>query len=226
MKKVKNHNSSPELEWAADNDATQNVSDISMSEGEKGGGKDVFRQKGLSCRREILLSLIGLLATFVATVFFVWELGRDLILGEMPLAESLLFLGMALGLIYGNMVYQLTRIGYFRRLHSHVPARQVELNSFFAMNEPPTLTVLVPSYKEDHEVIRRTLLSAALQEYPYKKIVLLIDNPPQPTDEGDQALLQAARQLPTAIQDLLSELVAGVGENITIGRFVRMQLGA
>jgi len=74
------------------------------------------------------------------------------------------------------------------------------------MNEPPTLTVLVPSYKEDPKVIYRSLLSAALQEYPYKNVVLLIDNPPYPTEKDDQVLLQAARQLPMTVQDLLNKV--------------------
>jgi hypothetical protein len=44
-----------------------------------------------------------------------------------------------------------------------------------------------------------------LQEYPYKTVVLLIDNPPQPTDKDDQSLLQAARQLPLGIQNLMDK---------------------
>ena len=44
----------------------------------------------------------------------------------------------------------------------------------------PTVTVLVPSYQEDERVIRTTLLSAALQEHPHLRVVLLIDDPPSP----------------------------------------------
>ena len=45
----------------------------------------------------------------------------------------------------------------------------------------PTMTVLVPCYREEIATVRKTLLSAALQEYPYLRIVLLLDDPPHPT---------------------------------------------
>ena len=57
----------------------------------------------------------------------------------------------------------------------------------------PTLTVLVPSYKEEARVIRQTLLSAALQEYPFQRIVLLIDDPPDPTDARRPAAARRRR---------------------------------
>ena len=52
----------------------------------------------------------------------------------------------------------------------------------------PTLTTIIPSYQEDERVIRNTLLSAALQEYPDKRVVLLIDDPSVPeTRQGPRA---------------------------------------
>ena len=45
----------------------------------------------------------------------------------------------------------------------------------------PTLTAIIPSYKEERRVIRQTLLSAALQEFPNIRVVLLIDDPPNTT---------------------------------------------
>ncbi|MDR2035135.1 MAG: glycosyltransferase [Coriobacteriales bacterium] len=119
---------------------------------------------------------------------------------QWPIFEDTLLLLLVLGLIYGNLVYQLTRIGYFRRLQVHAPLarhRQVQEEVL------PSLTVLIPSYKEEREVVYRTMLSAALQEYPDKRIVLCIDNPPDPTDEGDRALLQSVRQLCAEIQKLM-----------------------
>jgi cellulose synthase/poly-beta-1,6-N-acetylglucosamine synthase-like glycosyltransferase len=70
--------------------------------------------------------------------------------------------------------------------------------------DAPALTVLVPSYKEELSVIRQTLLSAALQEYPHKRIVLLLDDPPSPKSRGEQAALWAARSLPFDLQTLLA----------------------
>ena len=44
------------------------------------------------------------------------------------------------------------------------------IDDFFEQSIP-TVTVLVPSYQEDERVVRTTLLSAALQEHPYLRIV-------------------------------------------------------
>ena len=52
------------------------------------------------------------------------------------------------------------------------------------------MTVLVPSYQEDERVVRTTLLSAALQEHPYLRVVLLIDDPPEPKTAHARALLE------------------------------------
>jgi cellulose synthase/poly-beta-1,6-N-acetylglucosamine synthase-like glycosyltransferase len=70
--------------------------------------------------------------------------------------------------------------------------------------EMPSLTVLVPSYREDARVVRQTLLSAALQEYAPLRVVLLIDDPPNPTDPEHVQMLLEARDLPRRIQELLA----------------------
>ena len=59
------------------------------------------------------------------------------------------------------------------------------LDAFFDQPAAP-VTVLVPSYQEDERVIRTTLLSAALQEYPALRVVLLIDDPQHPTTRTRQ----------------------------------------
>lgn len=80
-------------------------------------------------------------------------------------------------LAYGGIVYIFSRHGYLKRLHSHVPACKTTIKSFLA-NEAPSLCILIPSYKEEIPVIRQSLLSSALQNYPNRRVVLLIDNPP------------------------------------------------
>ena len=37
-------------------------------------------------------------------------------------------------------------------------------------------------------MVRKTLLSAALQEYPFLRVVLLLDDPPNPTVGGAQGV--------------------------------------
>src|SRR5262249_56861050 len=48
-----------------------------------------------------------------------------------------------------------------------------------------------------------TLLSAALQDYPKRRVVLLVDDPPTPRRLADIGLLAAARSLPEEIEESL-----------------------
>jgi cellulose synthase (UDP-forming) len=63
----------------------------------------------------------------------------------------------------------------------------------------------VPSYKEEPDVIWQTLMSAALMEWPNRRIALLIDDPVNPRGDEDQRVLDGARALPRQIQSLLSQ---------------------
>ena len=161
-------------------------------------------------RREIFLTAVGLAITVGAALLA----GRD-ILGVLGLRldahqwgsglVQALFLVIAAFLIYGGCMYQLARLGLLRRLASHVPVSAEVLHEVYQEQDPPLLTALVPSYKEDARVIRRTLLCAALQEYPHRRVVLLIDDPPSPRSRDDASRLEAARSLPREIEDLLAE---------------------
>jgi cellulose synthase/poly-beta-1,6-N-acetylglucosamine synthase-like glycosyltransferase len=77
------------------------------------------------------------------------------------------------------------------------------LDDFFVERQP-SLTALVPSYQEEPGVIRMTLLSTALQEYPDMRVVLLIDDPPDPRYVTPHRLLASAQALPGEIQELLA----------------------
>ncbi|HEU5002109.1 MAG TPA: glycosyltransferase family 2 protein [Actinomycetota bacterium] len=103
-------------------------------------------------------------------------------------------------LLFGNVVYQLERIGYLSRLAGHRPVPQRRLTSFEGSGLPPLVT-LVPSYREEPQVVAQTLLSAALQRYP-NRVVLLIDDPPAHDPEGQRAL-DRARLLPIELQRYL-----------------------
>src|SRR5260370_41067846 len=67
-----------------------------------------------------------------------------------------------------------------------------------------SLTFLVPSYKEELRIVRQTLLSAALQEYPNRRVVLLIDDPYRFDDPDALDAIVASRALPGEIQRLLA----------------------
>ena len=151
--------------------------------------------------REIRLTIAVIVWTGLAWLF----LGADMItmLGEQLRAGDYTAAGSQAGFMliiavmqFSILVYFLSRLGQLHRHRRHrVPAR-TELMGLFT-GDAPSLAVLVPSYREDPIVVRKTLLSAALLDYPAKRVVLLIDDPPAPGDDADRTLLENARQLVT-----------------------------
>ena len=162
----------------------------------------------MQCRGELILSHAGIVITIIASLFALGGIARSVVEAAAShrwgtsLAQSL-FLAIVGCLVYGSLVYQLARLGHLRRLMCHRAARETELHRFFHGPQASVVTVLVPSYKEDPQVVRRTLLSAALQDYPRRHVVLLIDDPPRPSYPADVELLAAARGLPEEIQEWL-----------------------
>jgi cellulose synthase/poly-beta-1,6-N-acetylglucosamine synthase-like glycosyltransferase len=138
---------------------------------------------------------IGVTLSLAAVLLFD---GRWLALGEI-----LVFLLMAMLLSYGTLTYVLARIGYIRRMNTHLAASGEGLNSRPVGDSPPSITVLVPSYREELHVVCKTLLSAALQEYPNLRIVLLIDDPFSSAEPLGRESLEATRRLPQDLLDLL-----------------------
>jgi cellulose synthase/poly-beta-1,6-N-acetylglucosamine synthase-like glycosyltransferase len=96
------------------------------------------------------------------------------------------------------VAYLMSRAGFFYRTRTHHRASRAILDQFFDATTP-ALTTIIPSYQEDARVIRNTVLSAALQEYPDKRVVLLIDDPFQPKTAKAAGQLAAARALPREI---------------------------
>jgi cellulose synthase/poly-beta-1,6-N-acetylglucosamine synthase-like glycosyltransferase len=164
--------------------------------------------QGPTLRREIVLTHVAIAITLLAAVVSLGALTGSLV--EHLTAHrwgaglrQTLFIGIVGVLIYGGLVYQLARLGHLRRLLAHRPASEEDLHRFFHSPHAPAVTILVPSYKEDPQVIRRTLLSAALQDYPNRRLVLLVDDPPHPSHPADITRLTAARALPDEIQERL-----------------------
>ncbi len=124
--------------------------------------------------------------------------------GSPGLLEVSLYLLVVTLLAGSALAYLTTRLGFFYRTAAHRRIARAALDTFLATSRP-ALTVLVPSFQEDARVIRLTLLSAALQEYPDKRIVLLIDDPPEPRYAKAQQLLSEARALPAEVARLLAE---------------------
>jgi cellulose synthase (UDP-forming) len=169
------------------------------------GTKDLAL-KDINLNREFLYTWIAVAVTVIATIL----LYRDIhsVVTETikfrnwaHFAQDLLFAAIFLFLIYGNLVHQLARAGYLHRLKQHLrcKARRIEGHCLWEYTPPP-VTILVPSYKEELRIIRQALISSALQDYPARRVVLLIDDPPNPADPDDLLKLEAARNLPGELQ--------------------------
>ncbi len=116
-----------------------------------------------------------------------------------PFYGGLVFMA-ALGVIfYSVMHYHVCLIGFYKR-HKYEIIPSFDVVAELYDTPAPSLTVLVPSFKEERKIILQTLLSTALSEYPSKNVVLLIDNPQNPTNDEDRYLLEQARQIPQELQ--------------------------
>lgn len=109
-------------------------------------------------KKEFTINVINILFLILGLGVFITKFNLELLLFVFFLA-------------YGNAVYMLCRHGYFKRLAEHTLEKVLLKNH-------PALVILVPSYKEEIPVIRQSILSSALQDYPNRRVVLLIDNPP------------------------------------------------
>ncbi|MBV9793930.1 MAG: glycosyltransferase [Actinobacteria bacterium] len=118
-------------------------------------------------------------------------------------AEEVLYLLIVSLLTVSALAYLLSRLGFCYRTRTHHRSSRAILDQFYDTGSP-SLTTIIPSYQEDARVIRNTLLSAALQEFPDKRIVLLIDDPYVPKNWQAREQLEAARALPRQIQHLLA----------------------
>ncbi len=107
--------------------------------------------------------------------------------------------GIAAALLFGNIMHQVASLGHLKMRREEQPPDNESLLTLYDTEAPP-LTFLVPSYKENLRIVRQTLLSAALQEYPTRRVVLLIDDPPYPSDVKQSESLLAACRLPQEIQ--------------------------
>lgn len=115
--------------------------------------------------------------------------------------ETLLFVSGLVFMTYSNILYQVCLRGHYKRLDQHKPVETGELYKLY-QNPAPSLSVLIPSYKEERIVNWQTMMSAALAEYPSKNVVLLIDDPYPAKSLPDMIKLDDTRQIPVEMQAL------------------------
>lgn len=163
---------------------------------------------GRNLRGEIVLTNAGILFTLLTAVLAGVDLLGALVtqLGEMrwgAAAAQALFSIIIAALLYGAFVYLVTRRAYYLRLSNHLPPAASQLAKFWQQSAPE-LTILIPSYMEETDTVTQTLLSAALQDYPNRRVVLLIDDPPEPADREAKQRLLRTRALPGVVASLLA----------------------
>lgn len=142
--------------------------------------------------------------TYIVTAVLVRLVNREF-RGQSVLAgETFVYVVITSSLAFSCFMYLVARQGalYRTRAHRRVPRAVID-QSFGA--DLPTMTVLIPSYREEVAVVRMTLVSALLQEYPAMRVVLLLDDPPHPTAPEHIASLAATRGLAAELTAWLAE---------------------
>jgi cellulose synthase/poly-beta-1,6-N-acetylglucosamine synthase-like glycosyltransferase len=152
-------------------------------------------------RIAIVITIIAWVVYVVSTIFRQFLDNGDL--DFRFTTEAVSYLIVVTFLTFSALMYLVARQGALRRFRDHVRVPRAELDAHFSDREKP-LTVLVPSYSEEPAVIRKTLWSAALQEYPSLRVVLLLDDPPHPTDPDVADRLNISRGVAAEIEEQLS----------------------
>lgn len=113
---------------------------------------------------------------------------------------------------YGNIVY-LTRIGQIKRHISHTDD-EADLEDLHSAGLAPPVAILIPSYREQMPVVMQTVISAALSEYPDRRVTLLIDDPPACSD-ADHLALCATREIVTELNELFRKAARRAGLKVS-----------
>lgn len=158
--------------------------------------------------RKITFSRVAVVVTILMwTAYIVSTIIRQSFEGPSTFAftmQAIFYSIVVTFLTFSALIYLMMRQGALQRFVSHVRVPRAELDRHFADHQS-TITVLVPSVNEEPTVVRKTLMSAALQEYPSMRVVLLIDNNPHPKDPEAAKLLEETRALAGDITKLFAE---------------------
>lgn len=118
--------------------------------------------------------------------------------------EAIGYLVVVTFLTFSALMYLIARQGALERFSKHVRVPRAELDRHFSEGQS-SITVLIPSYSEEPQVIRKTVMSAALQEYPGVRVVLLVDDNPNPSIQEDIEKLEITRALGKDIMHIFTK---------------------
>ena len=161
--------------------------------------------------RKIALGRLGIVVTVLAWVTYIVttilrQFANNPDAGFRFQIEAVSYLIVVTFLTFSALMYLLARQGALYRFRDHRRVPRGELDRHFA-DHREGITVLVPSYAEEPAVVRATLWSAALQEFPDIRVVLLLDDPPQEDPLGGDE----REPRPQVEAHLVAEDAAGAG---------------
>src|SRR5579864_9284331 len=145
--------------------------------------------------REVALTCVGISITAIAAVFAgadYYHIATASAAGYFHVSEVIGFTLVVVALLYGNLVYQLARYGYWRRSAGRSLFRTSTTGAAPSSAAPSSVVILIPSYREEIHVLRQTIVSAALAEHSDRRVVVLLDDPPVGTPR-QLAALEATR---------------------------------
>jgi cellulose synthase/poly-beta-1,6-N-acetylglucosamine synthase-like glycosyltransferase len=157
----------------------------------------------------ITLGRLGIVVTVLAWLAYITttilsQLVNKGFQGMQFTSETTVYVVIMSFLTLSSLLYLVARQGALYRTRAHRRVPRAVIDDAFEETRP-TMTALIPSYKEEIGTIRKTMLSAALQEYPFLRVVLLLDDPPRPLPGPDADALAAARALPRELTEWLAE---------------------
>src|SRR4051812_29338198 len=165
-------------------------------------------------RTEVVINLVLFVVTMGAFALFFIENylnNRDVLTRFLPGsgAERIVYNLIFAVFMFGSFTYQVSRLSFFLNVRKRTRAAQESLARFLSRKSAaPPVEIVVPSYREEPHVIWQTLMSAALVDYPNRGVVLLLDNPPNPTSRADRDLLLSSWAQVDLINDMLAPVAA------------------
>ncbi|WP_265459900.1 glycosyltransferase family 2 protein [Enterococcus sp. HY326] len=150
----------------------------------------------------IIITILFWIIYITSTIFnqFIYNDLRSL----QSVLEAILYMVIVTLLNFSAVIYLFSREGALKRFNEHTRTPREKLDDYFSDNQSK-ITVLVPSYDEEVSVIKKTILSAALQEYPEIDVVLLIDDKVHPDSPEAIEKLEATKAIAADLNKLLSE---------------------
>jgi cellulose synthase (UDP-forming) len=155
----------------------------------------------------VLLSITTVMFALSAAYLFAWVVSNRHPSLAFYVCNGIFFF-LVTAFAYGNFLYQLTRIGYYMRLGVHVKTSRPKLSLLYTIHSPRkrTLSILIPSYKEEVVTVEQTLFSAALMGYPNKLVNVLLDDPVSLPGTPDYRHTQRTIKMIESVSECLSQI--------------------